>query len=38
MDESITFKEADLLHGDILLVQRVLTEVLQPCVKDLCCV
>lgn len=27
VDESITFKQADLLHGDILLVQRALTEV-----------
>ena len=27
MDESVTFKEADLLHGDILLVQKVLTQV-----------
>lgn len=27
MEESVTFKQADLLHGDILLVQRALTEV-----------
>ena len=27
MEESATFKHADLLHGDILLVQRALTEV-----------
>lgn len=28
LDESATFKQADLLHGDILLVQRALTQVL----------
>lgn len=31
MDESVTFKQADLLHGDILLVQRVLSEVIVCC-------
>lgn len=37
LDESATFKQADLLHGDILLVQRALTQVLMGSLYSGCC-
>lgn len=37
LDESVTFKQADLLHGDILLVQRALTQVLNDIMYNRCC-